>query len=257
MELRILGAHNVESRDTRLSSLLIDGVLAVDAGGLTSTLSLEEQAGVKAILLSHYHYDHIRDVAAIGLNNSYSLATTGVYASADTLDVLSRHLINGVLYPRFVDTPFPDRPALRLFPLEPYGAEDIEGYRVLPLPVPHSVPAVGFEIRSPDGKSLFYGGDSGPGCASVWQKVSPQLMVLDVTMPNMLEDYAPRAGHLTPRLLAEELEQFARAKGYLPRIVLVHLSPYYEERIREEVAEFAERLGASITLGWEGMGVEL
>ena len=43
MKIEFLGAHTTETRSTRLSSLLIDDVLALDAGGLTSSLSLAEQ----------------------------------------------------------------------------------------------------------------------------------------------------------------------------------------------------------------------
>ena len=42
MELRILGSHNMESRDTRFETHLIDGILALDAGGLTRSLTFEE-----------------------------------------------------------------------------------------------------------------------------------------------------------------------------------------------------------------------
>ena len=46
MRVRVLGAHQLETRDTRLTSFLIDGVLAVDAGSITSGLTLEEQKSV-------------------------------------------------------------------------------------------------------------------------------------------------------------------------------------------------------------------
>ena len=59
MDLRILGAHNMESKDTRFESHLIDGVLALDAGGLTRALSFEERRGIRAVLLSHRHFDHV------------------------------------------------------------------------------------------------------------------------------------------------------------------------------------------------------
>ena len=42
MELRVLGTYNMESRETRFESHLIDGVLALDAGSLTRALSFEE-----------------------------------------------------------------------------------------------------------------------------------------------------------------------------------------------------------------------
>ena len=68
MRVRVLGAHQLETRDTRLTSFLVDGVLAVDAGSLTSGLTLEEQESVEAILITHQHFDHCRDLLTFGLN---------------------------------------------------------------------------------------------------------------------------------------------------------------------------------------------
>jgi L-ascorbate metabolism protein UlaG (beta-lactamase superfamily) len=58
--VKFLGTHNAESKNTRLVSFLIDDVLAVDAGSLVSELTFPEQRRIKAILLSHGHYDHIK-----------------------------------------------------------------------------------------------------------------------------------------------------------------------------------------------------
>ena len=66
MRIRVLGAHNCETRSTRLVTLLIDDILALDAGGLTSTLTVKAQKKLKGILLTHPHYDHIRDIPALG-----------------------------------------------------------------------------------------------------------------------------------------------------------------------------------------------
>ena len=41
MELRVLGAHNAESKTTRLESHLIEQLLVLYAGGLTRSLSFE------------------------------------------------------------------------------------------------------------------------------------------------------------------------------------------------------------------------
>jgi ribonuclease BN (tRNA processing enzyme) len=38
----------------------VDDVLALDAGGLTSSLALSEQLGLKAVLITHRHYDHVK-----------------------------------------------------------------------------------------------------------------------------------------------------------------------------------------------------
>lgn len=257
MEIRVLGAHNVESATTRLTSLLVDDVLAVDAGGLTSSLSLDEQQRVSSILVTHYHYDHIRDVAAIALGMSYYRKTIKVYASPSTLDAISKYILNDIIYPRFTDIPTPDHPPLRFCPLEPYKAEEVDGYEVLAVPVHHAAPTVGYLISSRDGKSFFYTGDTGPGLGHCWERMSPQLLIVDVTLPNRLEKHGVSTGHLTPRLLAQELAEFKKSRGYLPQVVLVHFAPLFEEEIRREVEQVSRDLRASITLSQEGMRVSL
>jgi ribonuclease BN (tRNA processing enzyme) len=253
MEVRILGAHHSESATTRLVSILIDDVLAIDAGSLTSALSLPQQEKVKSILLSHHHYDHIRDIPTIALNNYWR--TIKVYGTALTLDILSSYLLDGKIYPKFTERPSPQSPVLRLFTLEPYNVETIEGYSVLPLPVSHTVPTVGYQITPAGGKSLFYSSDTGPGLSACWDYISPQLLIINLTLPDRFEDIAIKERHLTPRLLKEELVQFQHSKGYLPPVVVIHTNPQLEDEIRAEVWQLEKEIRATITLGYEGMGL--
>jgi phosphoribosyl 1,2-cyclic phosphodiesterase len=251
MIIRFLGTHNAESKNTRLVSFLIDDVLAVDAGSLVSELAFKEQAKIKAILLSHGHYDHIRAVPAFAFNNSDR--TTKVIATPKTLEILSSHLIDGVVYPEFTsDDSFLQKATIKLVPLEPFKPQNIEGYEVIAVPMPHSLDSVGFEIISSDGKTLFYTGDTGPGLSSIWENISPQLVIADVTWPNSLSTAAKDAGHLCPKMLEKELAEFRRLKGYFPRVVIIHLSPQHEAEIEREVREVSKLLGISIDIAHEG-----
>lgn len=251
MIIRFLGAHNAESSNTGLASLLIDEILAIDAGSLVSGLSFLEQEKIRAILLSHGHYDHIRGIPAFAFNNSDR--TTKVFATPETLEILSSHLLDGVIYPKFTDrTSFLQKPALELVPLELLKPVDIAGYQVLAISVNHPIPAVGFEITSREGKRIFYTGDTGPGLSSLWGYISPQLLIADVTFPTRLEKVAMDAGHLCPKTLKKELMGFRRVKGYLPQVVLIHLSPQLEEEIKAEVEEVAKELSLPIAIACEG-----
>ncbi|MFC2019802.1 MBL fold metallo-hydrolase [Chloroflexota bacterium] len=252
--IRFLGTHNAESRDSRLASLLIDDVLAVDAGSLASELSLAEQDKIKAVLLSHGHYDHIRGIPALAFNNSHR--TIRVLATPETLEVLTSHLVDGVIYPKFTEKlPFLEKVVLKTCPLKPYEPVEVEGYRVLALPANHPVGAVGYEIADGDGRRVFYTGDTGPGLAPLWEHVQPDLLIMDTTFPNSYAVAARDSGHLCPRMLGEELAGFRRLKGYLPRVVLVHLSPKFEAEIGREVDKVARELG--ITIGIAGEGEQL
>ena len=68
MRLRVCGCHGGESRQTELSSFLIDESLALDAGSLTRALTLEEQARIRHVLVTHAHLDHVRDLAFLADN---------------------------------------------------------------------------------------------------------------------------------------------------------------------------------------------
>jgi ribonuclease BN (tRNA processing enzyme) len=141
--------------------------------------------------------------------------------------------------------------------VKPYHPQIIEGYRVVAIPVKHSVPAVGFEVTSSDGKIIFYTGDTGPGLSNCWEHVSPQLLITEVTGSNRFSKEIAEVGHLTPQLLKQELLEFRRLKGCLPKVILIHITPLLEVVIKEEVAQLAEELGSEISLGYEGMKITI
>ena len=256
MNIQFLGAHNCESQNSRFACLLIDDTLAVDAGELSSTLSFPAQQKLKAILLTHQHYDHIKDIPAIAMNFYLSEATINIYSTSLDYDALTTHLLDGKLYPNFLERP-PENPTIKFTIIEPYKTEQIEGYSILAVPVNHSAPTVGYQIISPDGKVVFYTGDTGPGLRDCWEHVSPQLLIIEVTAPNKYEEFAKESGHLTPTLLKQELVIFRELKNYLPQVVIVHMNPGLEEEIESEIGAVAEALDNPITLGYERMQLQL
>ena len=258
MKIQILGAHLAEQKGARLTSLLIDGVLVVDAGGLTSALSLPEQKKIKTVLLTHHHFDHTRDLVTLAANAGYYWQRQlVVYAPRYTLDIVTNCLLDGQIYANFLEYPSKEKPTLILEAIEPHSRKTIAGYDILAVPVKHSVPAVGYQITSSAGKSLFYTGDTTVGISDCWQHISPQLLITEVAGPNKYEDWLKKAGHFCARFLKEELMQFRQLKGYLPRVIVIHIGNPYEQEIKEEVAQVAQELEADISLGYEDMKVTL
>ncbi len=257
MKVRILGAHGLESERTRFVSILVDGVLALDSSALGSSLPLPAQEKIKAVLLTHPHLDHIMGLASLSMHAYLVGATVEVYATKDTVDALSTHVFNGVIHPTFTAMPSLEKPALRFHTLERHKPQTVYGYVVLALPVHHTVPAVGYQVTSGQGKSIFYSGDTGPGLASNWEHIHPDLLILDCAGSNKFSTQAPRIGHMTPALVKSELIEFRKQKGYLPPIILVHMAPPLENEIREEAGELVRQLNAKIDLGYEGMEVEV
>ena len=256
MKIRILGAHNCESLTTSCVCFLIDGTLAIDAGGLTSSLSIPEQQKISAVVLTHQHYDHIRDIPGIALNLFLYGGNIQVYSTEAVCDIIKTHMLNGKVYPEFQKIPA-KKPTVSFRPVKPFRTRRINGHSILPIPVNHFGNTVGYQITDRDGKSLFYTADTGPDLAECWRHISPELLIVDVTLPNDLEEFARETNHLTPRLLEKELNDFRECRGYLPRVVAVHMDTRLEKKIKRQLAAVSRRLGIPITIARESMEIQL
>jgi ribonuclease BN (tRNA processing enzyme) len=256
MKIKVLGAHNSESRYTRLMSLLVDNILALDAGGLTSNLSFASQMKLKAVFLTHGHYDHIRDIPALAMNLFLREKSINIYTHQAVYDNITQYLLNGKLYPEFCKRP-PDDPTLKIHILEPYQKVTVEGYEVLPVPVIHAIPAMGYQISSAGGKSIFYTGDTGVNLSETWKYISPQVLFIELTSSNRWEESMLHHGHLDPNLLTRGLLSFREMKGYLPQIIVAHMNFEVESEIKSEISRVEEDLGVPVTLAYEGMQIEI
>jgi len=249
MRVRFLGAHNTETCSVRLPGVLVDGILALDAGSL-GVLSAQEQLGLKAILLTHQHFDHLRDLPILGMNLFLNGAGVAVYGLPEVQSIITKHLLNGSLYSRFMESSI-----MNFCPIIPGVSFLVGEYSILPVAMRHSVPAVGYEIRT-DSRRLFYSGDTGPGLSSVWKHLNPDVIIIEVTSSNHWTDFALKAGHFTPALLKDELAILRELKGYIPPVFTIHMNSFVEDDIQTELAEVAHALHCSITPAHEGMEIE-
>jgi ribonuclease BN (tRNA processing enzyme) len=259
MKIRLLGAHLLEDKDNRLACCLIDGILAIDAGSLTATLTFQEQLNIKALLLTHHHYDHIRDVLTLGATFYNNNAQCCVYSIPVVYDAL-QYLFNypGTFYTNVMEKP-QGNPALKFIPVEPLKPFHVVSYNILAVPVNHSTPSVGFQITAPNGKRLFYTGDTGPGLEDCWQQINPDLLIIENSASDRFIERAREVKHLSPTLLKEELIHFQKIKGYLPGVITTHMYPDEREEAdrRVELERISKELGVSITIGYEGMEIVL
>jgi ribonuclease BN (tRNA processing enzyme) len=254
MDIRVLGAHNSETNTTSCISLLIDKTLAIEAGGLTAHLTIAEQADIEAVIVTHKHMDHIRDIPNLALDSFRSRTSFGLYATAAVCSSIKEHLLNGVIYPEFQKIP-ENKPTVCFMEMEPLCLQWIDGHAVMPIPVQHAGSAVGYQINDKKDRTVFFTGDTGPGLEECWRHTRPQLLIVDVTMRNDCEDFARSTGHLTPNLLETELISFRAINGYLPSILAIHMDAILEPNIKTELEAVKERLQAEINIAHEGMTV--
>jgi ribonuclease BN (tRNA processing enzyme) len=240
-----------------MTSILIDGTIALDAGGLTASLSLAEQQRIRAILLTHHHFDHSRDLVTLGANGAFFKQPVEIFALAETFEILKDCLLDGKIYADFSKWPSKEKPFLVQKTVEPLKQQNICGYGVLPVSVQHEVPSVGFQITAKDGKSLFYTGDTGQRIADCWRNISPDLLIVEVSGPDKSQDYFNRIGHLSPELLQKVLTEFRGVRRYLPRVVVIHIPPSHQREVEREIKIVARRLQTHVDIGREGMKINL
>lgn len=239
MDLRVIGCHGGETPRHRTCAFVVDERLAIDAGSLTSGLELKAQCALEAIVISHAHMDHVRDLATIADNrNQKGAPPLIVAATRPTIATLQKHFFNNLIWPDFSQIPNRKRPAIRFLPLEHGKTAKVAGYEVHAVPVSHSIECSGFTIRGPGNKgALGYSGDTGP-TEALWDVLNgtPDLraLLMEVSFPNAEGKLARLSGHHTPETLAKDLRKLERARE-LPTL-LYHIKPAFETVVERECA---------------------
>ncbi len=239
MRLRVLGCSGGELPRHRTTCFLVDGRLAIDAGALTASLPLEELLRVDDIVLTHSHFDHVKDVPLLAdLLVGRRATPLRVHASTACARTLRESVFNDELWPDFTRIPDRARPVIEILPFDPARPFRIGKYAIAPVPVDHPVESVGFVLS--DGRSaIAISGDTGP-TSRFWKKVNAQprlrALLVELSFPNALQDLADLSGHLTPRTLAGELGKLDR-NGF--PVLLYHLKPAHAAELKREVARLA------------------
>ncbi len=236
MKLRVLGCSGGELPRHRTTCFLVDDVLAIDAGALTASLPLEALLRLDDILLTHSHFDHVKDVPLLAdLLVGRRTRPVVVHASNQCARTLRDSVFNDHLWPDFTRIPDARNPVLQIRPFSPGRPFRIGRLAIRPVPVAHPVESVGFVVS--DGRSSFaISGDTGPTTA-FWRTVNQsrglKALFVETSFPNALQELADVSGHLTPNTLASELAKVDR--DGCP-VLLYHLKPAYSAELRRELA---------------------
>jgi phosphoribosyl 1,2-cyclic phosphodiesterase len=247
MRIRVLGAHNLETRNTRHTCFLIDGAVAIDAGSLMTGLRPGEFGSLQAVLLTHRHFDHVRDLPTFGLATIDSGATLDIYGLPQTLEALSSHFLDGLLYPNFTRRPSAEKPRFNLHAVTPNKPFNAGGLIARPVAMPHGAPAVGFVVRDAQGRCAAFTGDTGGSLLSLLHDAfRPSILFVEMTYPNRMESKARENGHLTPSLLAREIVEARSQEVAIPRIVATHIGFHHQSDIIGELDAAARELETEI-----------
>ncbi len=238
MDLHVLGCHGGETPRHRTSAFVLDGVLAIDAGALTSGLDIKEQCALKGVLVSHAHLDHVRDLSTIADTRAQANAPPLVIAGTKfTLGLLKKHFFNNKLWPDFAAIPSKSRPTIKYLELPLEKPTAVCGYRVRAIMVHHTIDTCGFVIEGKGG-SIAYSGDTGPTdrLFEVLNKTKDlRALLMEVSFPNDEQRLATVSGHHTPKSLAIDLAKLESPKDIAT--LLYHIKPHFQKEVERECAK--------------------
>jgi ribonuclease BN (tRNA processing enzyme) len=237
VDLRVIGCHGGETPKHRTSAFVLNDRLAIDAGSLTSGMDLNAQCALEAVLVSHAHLDHVRDLATIADNRLQNACAPLVIAGTKaTLGILKKHFFNNLLWPDFSRLPNSRKPAIRYLEIKPEVPVKIVGYEVRAIRVSHTIDCCGFMVRGKDG-TLAYSGDTGP-TNRLWQVLNEteglKALLMEVSFPNGESRLAHASGHHTPETLARDMDKLEKRRD-LPTL-LYHIKPSFQATVERECA---------------------
>jgi ribonuclease BN (tRNA processing enzyme) len=235
MKVVILGSSGGDPGARQyVSSYLINDSIAIDAGCLGFHGSPDQQARVRHVFLTHSHSDHTTSLP-IFIENVWtpSPECPCIYGSAETLGAIRRSIFNNEVWPDFVALSERMPPFLRLRVLEPEVSVDVEGLRVMPVCVDHTIPTYAYVVQD-SSTAIIFGADSAP-TTRLWEiaRTIPVLkaVFLEASFPNRMKTVAEVSRHLTP-------DMFGREAAKIPagvKVIAVHMKVRYRSETESEL----------------------
>jgi ribonuclease BN (tRNA processing enzyme) len=235
MKIKVLGCSGAEFPGHNPPGFLVDGEILFDAGSLTNVLDENAQHKIGNIFITHAHLDHIRGIPFLADNLivKNKRHKVNVISIPPVIRTIKENLLNSSVWPDFTVLPDPDNAVINLVKIMEGESLKIKDYLITPFNVNHSVPAVGYLVEDSK-KRLFYTGDTGP-TDSTWGKIGEKkidCLIIEVSFPNRMREMAVTTGHLTPRLLKEEV---LKLKHMPEKIYITHPKPQYFKVIKTEI----------------------
>jgi ribonuclease BN (tRNA processing enzyme) len=222
-----------------LTTYVVDGEIAIDAGCLGLHPTSRDASHIRHVFLTHAHIDHVGTLPIFLENGPASDGPpVRVYGPTAALETLREHIFNDRVWVTFEALRRENPAWLELTPIRPEQSVVLDGLRITPVPVAHTVPTFGYIMD--DGSSVVvFGADSGP-TDRIWELAAAtgrlRAVFLECSFPDALEDLATRTCHLTPRLWAREAAKLPAETS----VFAVHMKPCYRERIISELAGLAD-----------------
>jgi HD-GYP domain-containing protein (c-di-GMP phosphodiesterase class II)/ribonuclease BN (tRNA processing enzyme) len=247
-DIRFLGVGG--SRKNRIGTTCVQVAedIVIDAGNIINGLG-NDAYKIEHIFLTHSHLDHIVDIAFFVDNYYYMMQKPlKIYALKETIEALKEHLFNDVIWPNFPDINLANvaMPTVEYIELEYDKSYQFETVTLTPIAVSHTVPTCAFIIKKPKFSTLF--ATDTYITRTMWETLDLheeiESLIIDVSFSSSYEKLAYDSKHLTPKLLAEELEKLNRSVD----LYITHIKPSLAAKVIQELWDYGLLAGRNRVL---------
>jgi cAMP phosphodiesterase len=238
------------SQTQSLTTFIINGTIALDAGSLGFSLDGAALADVEHVIVTHSHLDHVASLPmAVAEVFPRLKRPMKIHGTPVVLDAVRNHLFNGVIWPDFTRIKMlkSDRGAIEFVTIEPHKSFELDGVRFTPVPVNHEVPTIGLVAETPDAAVAF----TSDTCTTddIWAAASKpanlRAVFVDCSFPDELESLAISSGHLTPKMVAAEAAKLTRPA----QVICVHIKPDTREKVLAQLKSHGTSNISAIDIG--------
>ncbi len=237
MRIRVLGCSGGIGAGSLTTALMVDNDILIDAGTGIGDLVRSEFDSIQHVFLTHSHLDHIAGLPMLidrQFGNDDPTPLT-VHARKETLRALQEHIFNGEIWPDFARLPTAENPVMRYSVCSPGDTVIVGDREIHAVDVVHSVPSLGFSVKSADG--VFAVSGDTKSNETLWPMLNAhenlRVLIIEVSFPDEMSELAAVAGHYTPATLVKDLERLQHE----PEIWLTGMKPGQESQIYKQVIE--------------------
>ncbi len=234
--IKILGASGSKAKNHNTTSFQIFKDIIIDAGNVLNALG-NETKDINHIFLTHSHADHIADLPFI-IETFFEERSSPltIYALEETIDVLQKHSFNNKIWPDFTKIKLlkNDNFSLILKPIKINETINIHDYFIKAIHAEHIAGSCGYIVTKKN-QSFIISGDTYIN-PILWEEINNnktiKSLIIECSFPDKLENLATLTKHLTPSLIAKQLQNLKRKDI---SIFFYHLKPTYKKELLNDI----------------------
>lgn len=234
--IKVLGASGSKAKNHNTTSFQIFKDIIIDAGNVLNALG-NETKDINHIFLTHSHADHIADLPFI-IETFFEERSSPltIYALEETIDVLQKHSFNNKIWPDFTKIKLlkNDNFSLILKPIKINETINIHNYFIKAIHAEHIAGSCGYIVTKKN-QSFIISGDTYIN-PILWEEINNnktiKSLIIECSFPDKLENLATLTKHLTPSLIAKQLQNLKRKDI---SIFFYHLKPTYKKELLNDI----------------------